>query len=138
MIESLSRSLLVAFVVCVWIVMGTAFWLPKAHASDDDYKPKPKPAPAQVASPSDRKDENLWGATVVSGLATTALRGRENGALWAFGGTVAAAAVIEAAQPGAYKGENVWYAVGGAALGTIGTCKLLLNKGFVGCALSFK
>lgn len=95
-----------------------------------------KPAAVQVAD-TDRHSANLYGAAAVSGLATAALREREYGAVKAFAGTVVAAAVIEAAHAGAYNNANVWYAVGGAAVGTIGTCALYFRNKFVGCAMPF-
>ena len=138
MIESLCRIITVTIVGIVWLSM-IVFPARNALAWDDDDKPKPTPTSVSPATATpDRRQEYLWGAAAVSGIATAALRTTEHGALWAFGGTVATAAAVEAAQSGAYNGTNVWWAAGGALLGTVGTCKLLLDKKFVGCAVSFK
>ena len=131
-------KLILSIALCVVLVS----FVPKADATGNHNTPSPTPTqfsstPTPAQEP-DRRKEYLWGATAVSGIATASLRNKENGALWAFGGTVAAAALIESAQPGAFDGTNVWYAVGGAVLGTVGTCKLLLNKNFIGCRMDFK
>jgi hypothetical protein len=102
--------------------------------------PKPKPAPiVQQSSSSNAKDENYaYASILVSGLATAALRDKPNGGYMAFAGTVAAAAAVNAAHSGSFNNENFWYAVGGAAVGTIGTCAVYFKKGFVGCGFEFK
>ena len=118
-----------------------ALFCSPAFATD---KPKPAPKPPVVTptktavADNDRREDNAYGALVVSGLATAALREREYGAVLAFAGTVAAAAAIEAAHSGSYNGENVRYAALGALVGTVGTCAVYFKRGFVGCAMAFK
>ena len=140
MIQSACRIVVVTIVFLVWLAMGLMPFAVRAN-DDDDYKPKPKPPvvkPAPVASsPSNnRKTENLLGAAAFSGIFTTALRDKPNGHLWAFGGTVAGVALIEAGHSDS-KMSNVWWGVGGAAIGTVGTCRLFFNKNNVGCAFAF-
>ena len=107
-----------------------------AFATD---RPKPKPAPvAVVQEDGDRNEANAFGAAAVAGLMTAAFKDKPNGAVWAFAGTVAAAAAIEAGHSGHYDSDNVWYAVGGAAFGAVGSCYLFFRKNFVGCGLPFK
>ena len=105
----------------------------------DRHQHDPVPVPVSQSSPNtDRKADNLYGAMVVSGLASAALRDERYGAYKSFGGTVVGAAIIEAAHSGSYNGKNVWYAAGGAAVGSVGTCLIFFRKGFVGCGFEFK
>lgn len=139
-IESAGRIIVVSLVILVWILMfGTRF----AVANDDDNdKPKPKPpvvtlSPAPFSASNDRRLDNFLGAAAFSGLATTALRDKPNGSLLAFSATVVGVSLIEAGRSDS-KMSNIWWGVGGAAVGTIGTCRLLLQKNFIGCAFSYK
>lgn len=111
--------------------------LPSAFATDT---PKPAPTPvAQQSSSTNAKDENYaYASILVSGLATAALRDKQNGAYYAFLGTVAAAAAVNASHSGGFNNDNFWYAVGGAALGTVGTCAVYFKKNFLGCGFEFK
>lgn len=118
-------------------ILAIVFVLALPSISFSSEREKFKPVSSQQVADTDRHSANLFGAAVVSGLATTALREKEYGAVKAFAGTVAAAAVIETAHAGAYNNSNVWYAVGGAAVGTIGTCTLYFRNKFVGCAMPF-
>jgi len=117
-----------------------------ALASDGPKKPtKPtptviiKPAPVPQAAPdNDRKSENLYAGAAVSGLLTAHFRTEQYGALKAIGTTTLGAAIIEAGHSGSYNGSNVWYALGGATVGSFGACQLFFRKGFAGCVLEFK
>ena len=124
------------------LMLLTLLLAASAFANDghDDY-PKPPPPtvsiPVQQAPDTDRKDQNLLGGAIFSGLAMTALRDKPNGAVKAFAATVVAAAIIEAAQSGSYNGNNVGYAALGAVVGTVGTCSIYFRRGFVGCGMPF-
>ena len=137
MIESICRIAIITFVILIWLSFGIRFAV--AHDDDDD-KPKPKPpavsAPVASSPSNNRKSENLLGGMLFSGVATAAMRDQPNGAAWAFAATVVGAAAIETGHSNS-KMSNVWWAVGGASAGTIGTCRLLLSKNFVGCAFAF-
>jgi len=123
------------------ILLLTLVLAASAFANDEhDDNPKPPPTvsiPVQQAPDTDRKDQNLLGGAIFSGLAMTALRDKPNGAVKAFAATVVAAAIIEAAQSGSYNGNNVGYAALGAVVGTVGTCSIYFRKGFVGCGMPF-
>lgn len=139
MIESACRIVIIAFVFLIWLSFGVKFAV--AHGDDDD-KPKPTPpvvtAPAPESLPSNnRKTENLVGGLLASGIATNVLRNQEYGYLWGFGATVAGVIAIESLHSDP-KMSNIWWGVGGAALGTIGTCQLLLSKNFIGCVIPWK
>ena len=137
--ESIFRIPLVLFVFLVWLMM-IVFPIRNALAGDYDH---PKKKPPVVVTPTVISDDNdqRWAyaglSAAASGLLTTAMRGKEHGALWAFGGTVAGAALIEAAHSGGFNNTNLWYAVGGAAVGSVGVCALYFRKNFVGCAIPF-
>jgi hypothetical protein len=106
-----------------------------------------KPTPPKTTPPSvvmqnttpdyDRKLANAVGAGLASGFAATALRSEPYGYAYAFVGTIAAAAAIEAAHAGPFQSDNLLWAAGGAAIGTVGTCMVYFRKGFVGCAMPF-
>jgi hypothetical protein len=112
-----------------------------APASDnDEHKTKPAPKPpvvVQQAPDTDRHTSNFLGAAAVSMIATDVLKEQQYGAVKAFAATVFSAALIEASQSGGYNGSNVWYAVGGAAVGTVGACAIYLKKNFIGCGMPF-
>lgn len=145
--ESIFRIPLVTFVIIIWAMM-IIFPVRNALANDDD-KPKPPggtPTPTgnpppivQPAAPGEsnnRKSENLVGGILVSGIATNVLRNQEYGYLWAFGATVAGVVAVESLHSDP-RMSNIWYGVGGAALGTVGSCKLLVAKNYLGCAIPF-
>jgi len=140
MIESACRIAVVTVVFLVWLAMGIMPFAARAN-DDDDYKPKPKPpvvtVPQPASSPSEnRKTENLVGGLLASGIATNVLRNQEYGYLWGFGATVAGVVAIESLHSDP-KMSNIWYGVGGAMLGTYGSCKLLVAKSYIGCAIPF-
>ena len=121
------------------LVLAASAFANDGREGHDDY-PKPPPtvsAPVQQAPDTDRKDQNLLGGVIFSGLAMTALRDKPNGAIKAIAATVVAAAIIEAAQSGSYNGNNVGYAALGAVVGTVGACSIYFRKGFVGCGMPF-
>lgn len=133
-------SLMPIAVLLVLLVLSAT-----VSAHDRDKKPVVPPAstPATpTAAPSapdnDRKSDNLYVAIPVSGLLAAHLRDEPYGALKAVAVTTLGAAAIEAGHSGAYNGSNVWYAFAGAAIGSIGTCKLFFSKGFAGCMMPFK
>jgi hypothetical protein len=120
----------------IWMAMVA---LPALANDDDDDKPKPKPAPIVVTQPQepDRYQQNLWGGAAFGALAVTAYSRSEHPMLYAIGTGIAAAAAVEAAQPGAFQGKNFRYAVGGIVLGAGGT-GLVFGKRFFGWQTTFK
>jgi len=121
------------------LVLAASAFANGGHEGHDD-NPKPPPTvsvPVQQTPDTDRKEQNLLGGVIFSGLAMTALRDKPNGAVKAFGLTVVTAAIIEAAQSGSYNGNNVGYAALGAVVGTVGTCSIYFRRGFVGCGMPF-
>ena len=123
----------------VLLMLLTLLLAASAFANDGhDDNPKPPPTVSVPQQPdTDRKDQNLLGGAIFSGLAMTALRDKPNGAAKAFAATVVTAAIIEAAQSGSYNGNNVGYAALGAVVGTVGTCSIYFRRGFVGCGMPF-
>jgi len=129
----MKTSVQISLLMLLTLVLAASAFANDGH--DDNPKPPTVSVPQQPDT--DRKDQNLLGGAIFSGLAMTALRDKPNGAIKAVAATVVAAAIIEAAQSGSYNGNNVGYAALGAVVGTVGTCSIYFRRGFVGCGMPF-
>lgn len=116
------KTLLAIFLLCL---------APIAFATE-------RPRPTTVSQPSTNNEAYAYGSVLVSGLMTAALRDKPNGAIYAFAGTVVAAAAVNAGHSGGFNNHNLLLSVAGATVGTVGACAVYFSRGFVGCGFSFK